>query len=203
MNRALPLVLPLVSVSLVAAFACGPARAPVPVLGASSASVSASAALPPPSPLPSGLPPALPVPPMGVRGSARAKIEADPGAACTASKAGQGGRPEDEVKKLGAACKLHASSAVFAGALGDGDPAKDFAFKAKGGHCYRVLSAGDAQVRDLVVVVRDRDGAVAATGPEAAVPANGKVCFAADEDLVVQVAVGTGRGSFAVQVWEP
>lgn len=204
MNRALPLLVPLACGSLFAAFACGPAQAPVPVLGAGSASASASAAsLPPPTPLPSGLPPALPVPPMGVRGSAHAKVREDASVSCTASRVPAPGKPEDELKKLGSACKLQASSAVFAGTLGDGDGAKDFPFRAKGGHCYRVLSAKDGAVQDLVVVLRDRVGDVAATGPESAVPANGKVCFDADEDTTLQVSVGTGRGAFAVQLWEP
>jgi len=140
---------------------------------------------------------------MGVRGSARAKVREDASAACTASRAPQGGKPEDELKKLGNACKLQASSPVFSGAASDADAARDFPFKAKGGHCYRVLSAKDAQVLDLVVVLRDRSGDVAATGPESAVPASGKVCFDSDEDTTLQVSIGTGRGAFAVQLWEP
>ncbi len=198
------LVFALVSVGLVHG-ACGPATAPVPVLGgASSASAKAgSSAVPPPSPLPSGLPAALPVPPMGVRGSLRAKLRDDASSKCTSGQARADGRAEDALKKLGSACKLQASSSVFSATLGDGDGSKEFAFRAKAGHCYRVLSAKDAAILDLVVVLRDGKGDIAASGPESAVPANGKLCFEADDDTTLLVSVGTGRGAFAVQVWEP
>lgn len=196
------LVLSLVSLGIVHA-ACGPAAAPVPVLGgAPSASAKASSEAPP-SPLPSGLPPALPVPAMGVRGSTRAKVKDDPSSKCTAALARTEGKPEDALKKLGSGCKLQPSSPVLAGTQGDGDPAKEFAFKAKAGHCYRVLTAKDAAILDLVVVLRDGKGDIAATGPESAVPANGKLCFEADDDTTLQVSIGTGRGAFAVQLWEP
>ena len=198
------LVLALLSVGLMHA-ACGPATVPVPVLGAagSSSGPDSGTALAPPSPLPSGLPPALPVPPMGVRGSLRAKIREDATAKCTAMQPRAEGRPEDALKKLGTACKLQPSSPMFSATLGDADGAKEFTFRAKGGHCYRVLSAKDAAVLDLVVVLRDGKGDIAATGPESAVPANGKLCFEADDDTTLLVSVGTGRGAFAVQLWEP
>lgn len=191
-------------VALVAVFACGPGgEAKVPVLGAGPAP-SASAQTPAPSPLPSGLPDALPVPPMGVKGSHVAKLEADASASCTRGASGAGaGRPEEALARLVASCKLRPLGPAFAAQSSDGDPAKETRFQAKAGRCYRVLSARDASITDLVVVVRDGHGDTAAEGPEVAIPRDGKLCFSSDDAATVLVSVGTGRGAFAVQVVEP
>lgn len=169
--------------------------------GAASASASATAA---PTPLPSGLPPALPVPPMGVRGSTRARITPDAAADCpeTRAAAATSAPPAAALKQLADACQLTVTSPAFAGTLGDGDRAKSWPFRAKKGQCYRLVVAHEATLQDVVVLLRDSQGAVAAIGPEVAVPAGGKVCFDADDDATVLVSVGTGRGAFAVQVVE-
>lgn len=201
MNRlAKTLVLP--TLGLVAVLACGPGgEAKVPVLGAGPAP-SASAQAPAPSPLPPGLPDALPVPPMGVKGSHVAKLEADASASCTRGAVGVG-RPEETLARIVASCKLRPLGPAFAGQSSDGDPAKETRFQAKAGRCYRVLTARDASITDLVVVVRDGHGDTAAEGPEVAIPRHGKLCFSSDDAATVLVSVGTGRGAFAVQVVEP
>lgn len=193
------------SFALVAALACGPGgEAKVPALGVGP-SPSASGQAPAPSPLPSGLPDALPVPPMGVKGSHVAKLESDASASCTrgASGAVGVGRPEETLARLVASCKLRPLGPAFAGQSSDGDPAKETRFQAKAGRCYRVLTARDASITDLVVVVRDGHGDTAAEGPEVAIPRDGKLCFSSDDAATVLVSVGTGRGAFAVQVVEP
>jgi hypothetical protein len=197
---------PFVLVVLGLASACGSKPAEVPVLGSKTApSGSASAAEPPPSPLPSGLPAALPVPPMGVRGSTRAKVKDDASGACTERTADSatGPKPEDSLKKLVSTCKLNTASAVFSAALSDGEGHREWPFRAKAGHCYRVLSSSDGQARDVVVVFRDGKGDVVTTGPESALPTHGKACFDADDDTTLLVSVGTGKGSVALQIVEP
>lgn len=206
MRRVVGWSTPVFVVTVGLASACGSKPAEVPVLGSkASASASSSAGTPPQSPLPSGLPAALPVPPMGVRGSTRAKLKDDASGACTAqaSDSGAGAKPEDALKKVTNACKLSAASAVFSASLSDGEGHREWPFRAKAGHCYRVLSASDGQARDVVVVFRDGKGDVVITGPDSALPTHGKACFEADDDTTLLVSVGTGKGAVAVQVVEP
>lgn len=196
---------PVFVVVLGLASACGSKPAEVPVLGSKTAPSGNASAEPPPSPLPSGLPAALPVPPMGVRGSTRAKVKDDASGACTERTAdgATGPKPEDSLKKIATACKLAPSSALFSASLSDGEGHREWPFRAKAGHCYRVLSSSDGQARDVVVVFRDGKGDVVTTGPESALPTHGKACFDADDDTTLLVSVGTGKGSVALQVVEP
>ena len=195
-----PVALALAALGALAA-ACGPKPTVAPVIappGSASAPASGPVA---PTPLPSGLPPALPVPPMGVRGSTRARVLPDPDAACPETHAGRGA-PAAAVKQLADACGLRPAAPALSGTLGDADPAKSGPLRVKKGQCYRLLVAHEPALQDVVVVLRDSLGAVAAVGPEVAVPASGKVCFEADDDATVMVSAGTGRGAFVVQVVE-
>lgn len=195
-----PVALALATLGALAA-ACGPKPTTAPVIappGSASAPASGPAA---PTPLPSGLPPALPVPPMGVRGSTRARVVPDPAAACPETHAARGA-PAAMVKQLADACGLRPAAPALSGTLGDGESAKSWPFRAKKGQCYRLLVAHEPGLQDVVVLLRDSQGAYATEGPEVAVPAGGKVCFEADDDATVMVSAGTGRGAFVVQIVE-
>lgn len=184
------------------ALACGPKPTVAPVLAPAASGSAPASAVAAPTPLPSGLPAALPVPPMGVRGSARARVMPDPAAACPETRAANAAAPASALKQLAEACSLRPSGRLLAGTLGDGESAKSWPFRAKKGQCYRLLVAHEPALQDVVVLLRDSQGAYAVEGPEVAVPASGKVCFDADDDATVLVSVGTGRGAFAVQIVE-
>ncbi len=202
-----PKVVALAALATLAAFAlfagCGPKVELVPVLPTPSATPKPSSAAAP-SPLPSGLPAVAVMPPPGVRGSTKARTKADEKQARCVSKAqppGAGALAE-AIKRTGAACDLKPASDLFTATLGDGDAHREFAWKASAGRCYRVLSARDAKVLDMVLLVRDAKGDFAAQGPEGALPADGKLCFESADDATLLVSVGTGKGAFAVQVWQ-
>ena len=70
--------------------------------------------------------------------------------------------------------------------------------------CYRVFAAGPQSVEGFVVVILDSKGAVAAEGRThgrtLAIPAEGPLCFDADDaaKVVTSAARGSGNGSVLV-----
>ena len=177
--------------------ACGPKESMVSPVGPSSSFASASESVHSPSPLPIG----VPVSPMGVLGARRASIRDDASDRCIAANPQFGGDEEEAVLRIAWKCNLPAASPVLKGVSQQGNGAKELSFRAKAGHCYRVLSAQTPMVTDLLIVLRDSQGDIA-TGTGGA-PKKGKVCVEADDEWTILVSVGSGHGGFAVQVVEP
>jgi hypothetical protein len=190
-----------------APLACGsggkqqPALAPVQV-----PSAGASGAAPGATPPPSGLPPMAPMPPPGVAGSRKARKKANAALySCGATGPLAARDPAEQVKRLGEACagpsRMHATGAPLRGQLSDRDPHQEHRFHAEAGHCYRVYFATDEGVRDAVLVLRDSAGDVVAESPAPALPDDGSACFTSADDVTLLVAVGSGKGGYAAQVW--
>jgi hypothetical protein len=188
--------------------ACGGAKAPsgtrdtAPKGPAPDAAPPGLATTPPPA----GLPPFSPMPPPGVVGSRKAKTRRD-GAlfACGGGKSPQAKDPAAEVKRLGEACaeasKMRPTGATFRGQQADRERHHEHRFRVEAGKCYRVYFATEPAVRDAVVVVRDSAGDLVTESPDAALPADGVMCFTAADEVTLLVAIGAGKGAYAAQVW--
>lgn len=83
----------------------------------------------------------------------------------------------------------------------DRDAHQEHVFHVQAGKCYRVYFATDASASDAALVLRDRTGAVVASSATGALPDDGRVCFTRDDDVTLLVGVGSGKGSWAAQVW--
>lgn len=189
--------------------ACGGGGAKTPASGASvsdAGTAGGAAKELVTSPPPSGLPPMAPMPPPGVTGSKRAKRKVDGAlSACSGAAQAQAKAPTDFVKRLAEACaaasKMTPATAMFRGQQSDRDPHQEQKFRAQANHCYRVYVAGDENVKDVVVVLRDSAGDIIAEAPGPAVPEDGAVCFTTTDDVSVLVGIGSGKGAWAAQVW--
>lgn len=188
--------------------ACGggvtkpPATGPKPASGGMDGGAVKLATSPPPT----GLPPMASMPPPGVAGSKKAKRRPDAAlAACAGASRARGKDPADLVKRLGESCalasKMKPASAMLRGQQGDKDAHQENKFRAEANHCYRLYFAGDEAVKDVVVVLRDSAGDIVAETPGPAVPEEGAACFTTTDDVSVLVGVGSGKGTWAAQVW--
>jgi hypothetical protein len=193
--------------SLIAS-ACGGSGAKPPANGTKPASGAndGGAAQLETSPPPTGLPPMAAMPPPGVAGSKKAKRKPDAAlAACAVSSRSQGKDPADLVKRLGEACasssKMKPASAMLRGQQSDKDAHQENKFRAEANHCYRLYFAGDEATKDVVVVLRDSAGDIVAEAPGPAVPEEGAACFTTADEISVLVGVGSGKGTWAAQVW--
>ena len=197
--RAPLLVLPLL-------VACGgPAAAPH-VLPQPSASSSAGAPVSTTTPLPSSLPPFAEMPPLGVRGSTKAKVKQDPAyEACYRSTKGKGTDLAADAARLGQACasvtKSKQVGALFRGKLEDSAGHQEFKFRADANHCYRVYSASSAEIVDLAIAMRDSKGDMVVDAATDVVPRDGAVCFTEADEVTLLVSVGRGKGNMVLAVW--
>jgi hypothetical protein len=146
------------------------------------------------------------MPPPGVAGSKKAKRRPDATlAACGGAARPQAKDPVEFVKKLGETCaaasKMKPLGGMLRGQQSDKDPHQENKVRVEANHCYRLYFAGDEAVKDAVVVLRDSAGDIIAESPGPAVPAEGTVCFTASDEISVLVAVGSGKGAWAAQVW--
>ncbi len=120
------------------------------------------------------------------------------------------GNIKTEVARLAAGCaevaKLHRLGEPFEGEQGAADRPQTFRWKARAGHCYRAYGVAAPAVRNLDLLVTDSRGATLAQDghDEGApvVPVAGAACFKEDDDAVVVVSVGDGKGGFAVEIRE-
>lgn len=123
---------------------------------------------------------------------------------CHVSFHASGGDPAAEVTSMAQGC------ADVTGMHPLGPPVRangstSFPLQVEAGHCYRVYGVGSGTVRDLDVRIQDSSGGVAGQDEtDNATPVlseDGAVCFDASDQAKVQVAIGAGSGSYAVQVW--
>lgn len=157
------------------------------------------------TPPPSGLPPFAPMPPPGVTGSKKAHKKRDAAwQACHQSvKASKD--LAAEVAARGKACeqatKMHAVGGVLRGSQSAGDAHQEFPLKAEAKHCYRVYLAAEADVVDVGLLIKDSTGDSAGEDAGLVLLDDGAVCFDASDDAKVVVTVGSGKGSYALQIW--
>lgn len=184
----------------------GQANAPVNVPaadgGADGSSPNVFATTPPPS----GLPPMAAVPPPGVAGSKKGKVKDDAALTECAGKGSPHAKdPAALVKKLGDACaapsKMKPLGAPLKGSQSDRDPHQENKFHVEANHCYRVYFATDDGVKDAVVTLRDSNGDVITAAPAPAAPEHGAMCFTAADDVTLSLGIGSGKGTWAAQVW--
>jgi hypothetical protein len=114
-----------------------------------------------------------------------------------------------DVTKMASLCKdathMHLIGSPQKGtASEEGGPVK-FPFKAKAGKCYRAFAESSSGIKDLDMQIKDSANEMAGDDstddPSPIVMEDGAVCFTVDDDAVVSVAVGSGKGSFALQIW--
>jgi hypothetical protein len=82
---------------------------------------------------------------------------------------------------------------------------KQIPFAAQANHCYRFFGLSQASVKDLDIAVTDSAGKSCGEdlndSNDAIVLEDGSICFKADDAASINVAVGTGSGKWAVEVW--
>jgi hypothetical protein len=134
------------------------------------------------------------MPEPGVLGSSKVRLKTSD--ACVAPA--PGGTKAAVAALLGCNKGMKAVGPTFEGNAGEGDAAQSTTFRAESGRCYRVYSTSDTP--SLVVVLTDSAGARIAESPAAATPERALACFTAQDTVTISVAVGRGKGHFAVQV---
>lgn len=145
------------------------------------------------------------MPPPGVAGSKKARTQPDAATYPCIAGPKSPGDVSEQVKRLGEGCaastKTHALGAPMSGSLGDRDPHAEHRFRAEAGACYRVYLATEPSVKDAIVVMRDSAGDMVAESPGPALPEDGVICFSTSDEVTVLVAVGSGKGKYALQFW--
>ena len=101
--------------------------------------------------------------------------------------------------------KMKKVGKTMTGKQADQDAPQTFAFEAKANHCYRAYAQASEGIKDLDVVVKDSAGIVvgqdSTDDSSPVVLEDGAVCFSKDDKASVVVAVGMGKGTYAVEIW--
>ena len=104
-----------------------------------------------------------------------------------------------------AVTKMKLSGKTLTGKQADQDAPQSVPLDAKSGHCYRAYAQASDGIKDLDVVIKDSAQIVAGQDstddPSPVVQEDGAVCFSKDDKATVVVAVGMGKGNYAVQIW--
>jgi len=191
------------ALSIVAACSNGPKPAVIPTASGDGGAGEGGAAKT--SPLPSGLPPMAQMPPPGVLGSRKATKKAN-GALFACGGASPAAKdPADHVKKIGHGCaaasKMKPVGSPLRGQQNDNAQHAEHKVRVEANKCYRVYFATEENVRDAVVVMRDSAGDMVAESPGAALPNDGVVCFNMADEVTLLIAIGSGKGGYAAQLW--
>jgi hypothetical protein len=108
-------------------------------------------------------------------------------------------------KSCAATTKMKPVGKTFTGKQADQDAPQTFALEAKANHCYRAYAQASDGIKDLDLAVKDSAGIVvgqdSTDDPSPVVLEDGAICFSKDDKATVVVAVGMGKGTYAVQVW--
>jgi len=101
--------------------------------------------------------------------------------------------------------KMHQIGQTTTDTFGATDKAHPIKLHAESGHCYRVYGLSEAALQDLDIAIMDSAGKACAEdgsdSPDAVVLEDGMVCFTATDDVLVNVAAGSGAGKYVVQIW--
>jgi len=94
---------------------------------------------------------------------------------------------------------------TLTGKQANADPPQTFPLDAKANHCYRLYAQASDGIKDLDLIVKDSAGVVigqdSTDDPSPVVMEFGAVCFSKDDKASIVVAVGAGKGKYAVQIW--
>ncbi len=184
-----------------------PPPASTPDLSTPAPSASASAA---PTDTGSASAAATPPPPPPAPTSAVATTKSDASwASCHQSYQAKLKDVSKDVAAMAAACKtatkMKLMGKTLTGKQADQDAPQSFPLDAKAGHCYRAYAQASDGIKDLDVVIKDSALIVAGQDstddPSPVVMEDGAVCFSKDDKATVVVAVGMGKGNYAVQIW--
>lgn len=179
-----------------------PASTPEPV---ASTAPSASAA-----PTDTGSASATPPPPPPAPTSTVATSKSDPTwATCHQSYQAKKKDVSKDVAAMADGCKaitkMKPMGKILTGKQADQDAPQSFPLEAKAGHCYRVYAQASEGIKDLDIAIKDSAQIVAGQDstddPSPVVLEDGAVCFSKDDKASIVVAVGMGKGNYAVQVW--
>ena len=182
-----------------------PPPASTPDMSTPAPSASASAA---PTDTGSASAAATPPPPAPTSAVATTKSDAS-WAGCHQSYQAKLKDVSKDVAAMAAACKtvtkMKEVGKTLTGKQADQDAPQSFPLDAKSGHCYRVYAQASDGIKDLDVVIKDSAQIVAGQDstddPSPVVMEDGAVCFSKDDKSTVVVAVGMGKGNYAVQIW--
>lgn len=109
------------------------------------------------------------------------------------------------MKRVGEGCasasKMKPIGTLIRGTQADKDAHQEHKVRVEANKCYRVYFATDESVKDAVLVMRDSAGDMVGESPGAALPEDGAVCFTSADEITLMVAMGAGKGAYAVQVW--
>jgi hypothetical protein len=142
--------------------------------------------------------------------SAVATTKSDPAwAGCHQSYKAKNKDVSKDVAAMAASCakitKMKKVGKTFTGKQADQDAPQTFAFDAKANHCYRAYAQATDSIQDLDVVMKDSAGIVvgqdSTDDSSPVVLEDGAVCFSKDDKATAVVAVGMGKGSYAVEIW--
>ncbi len=115
------------------------------------------------------------------------------------------------VEALANACapvsKMHGAAPTITGSQNAvSTTPSSYKFHAQANHCYRVYAVASSNVKSLVAVVTDSDGAsIAEYHTDDVTPyiaPDEALCFTADDDAKILVSVGLGDGPYAIAVWQ-
>ncbi len=182
-----------------------PPPASTPDVASAAPVASASAA-----PTDTGSASATPPPPPPAPTSTVATVKSDPTwAGCHQSYQAKKKDVSKDVAAMADACKsvtkMKPLGKTLTGKQADQDAPQSFPLDAKAGHCYRAYAQASEGIKDLDLVIKDSAQIVAGQDstddPSPVVLEDGGVCFSKDDKATVVVAVGMGKGNYAVQIW--
>ena len=139
-----------------------------------------------------------------------ATTKSDPAwATCHQSFKAKGKDVARDVAAMAGACakvtKMKKLGKTLTGKQADQDAPQTFPFDAKANHCYRAYAQAAESIKDLDLVMKDSAGIVvgqdSTDDPSPVVLEDGAVCFSKDDKATAVVAVGMGKGAYAVEIW--
>jgi hypothetical protein len=198
------------AVSLVACGGSEPPPVPPPPPPPSATVEAPVASVPPPTATATDTTPPTPPPPPPAPTSAVATTKTDAAwAGCHQSYKARGKDVSGDVAAMAKSCaavtKMKLVGKTLTGKQGAEDAPQSYPFDAKANHCYRAYAQASEGIKDLDIVVKDSASIVvgqdSTDDPSPVVMEDGAVCFSKDDQATVVVAVGMGKGAYAVEVW--
>jgi hypothetical protein len=181
--------------SATASATVAPTAEPPPATASASAPAPVDTTPPPPPPAPT---------------STVATTKSDPAwATCHQSYKAKNKDVSKDVAAMAAGCakitKMKKVGKTVAGKQAAEDSPQTFPLDAKANHCYRAYAQAADTIQDLDVVVKDSAkivvGQDSTDDPSPVVLEDGAVCFSKDDQATVVVAVGMGKGAYALEIW--
>jgi hypothetical protein len=218
-TSSLALLAAITALPIFASIACGggdqqpPVVPPPPPASASAvdtSAASASASAAPTDTSAASASAATPPPPPPAPTSTVATTKSDPTwAGCHQSYKAKGKDVSKDVAAMADSCKgvtkMKLYGKTLTGKQADQDAPQSYPLDAKANHCYRAYAQASDGIKDLDVVIKDSAAIVvgqdSTDDPSPVVLEDGAVCFSKDDKATVVVAVGMGKGNYAVQVW--